>query len=140
MDLSVNTWYVGWFFYMASWFASSKIDQFKTNGTTLCQFIRIALFGGLIFIAAVLFLSWIVLDMLLVGPVMSLGWTGFLVLPTMILMVIIFFAVIGGMILLGRFIGSKISGNLSADPSTLSLIWQYIVAVKHKMCPIIKFK
>ena len=165
MELHTNRWYVQWFF-----LSLRVIDRFTggndeywhaENGmsTNLCQFMRVTLIWAPLVVALNLAVYGLVLSALIFVPLYYFGLDGSLTIYGAILIFFTAVALLAFLFwvavtltsiirdgsselayVLRRRKERKAAERTTNGPSFGSLIWQYVVAVKRRVCPIITFK
>ncbi len=164
MEFNKNRWYVQWFF-----LSLRVIDQFSGRdndsayryraGTNLCHFMRVTLFWAPLVVAFHVALYGLVLAALVLTPLHYFGLIGAAKIYGVILLaiaaVVLLFVGIWGAHEVVVVVDRKLSEASAADqdrrslaaaqktergPGFFSILWQYAVAIKRRICPIITFK
>ena len=164
MELNKNRWYVQWFFLslrIVDRFTGGQDEYWHAEGghaTNLCQFMRVTLIWAPLVVALNLTVYGLVLGALIFVPLYYFGLTGSLTIYGVILALLASASVLVFLIWVAIRLTSVIRDGSSElayvlrkrkerkaaeragkGPSFGSLIWQYAVAVKRRVCPIITF-
>lgn len=162
MEFNKSRWYVQWFFLslrVTDHFRNKDTEYRYRSGTNLCHFMRVTLFWAPLVVAFHVALYGLALAALVVVPLHYFGLTGAAVIYGVILLsaaaVFLLFAGIWGANELVGVIDRKLSEASASGqeqrqlaaarkaergPGFFSILWQYLVAVKRRICPIITFK
>ena len=151
MELHRNRWYVHWFFLSLA-VCDTFADRYRRNnhekGTNLCQFMRVTLVWAPLALALNVLVYGLMLAALTAAPIYFYGVGGYVSIVTAIALVV------GIVILIGflRRQSARAAANrpqrpvvetvsrpakLNKGPSFGQVLWSYLVALKHRICPII---
>jgi len=150
MELTKNQWYVRWFFW-----SLAVCDEFVPNnsswryrsGTNLCHFCRTLFWGTAVLLVHVAFYG-SAIGVVSVLPIYLFGFGGYL--WTLFCMGAFVLFIMGTKLLWVRFVQFMRRRNelkteappvqpTRQGPSFFKVLWQYVVAVKGKFCPVITF-
>lgn len=162
MEFNKSRWYVQWFFLslrVIDRFSGKDSDYRYRSGTNLCHFMRVTLFWAPLVVAFNVALYGLVLAALVIVPLHYFGLTGAAMIYGVILLIIaavilLFAGMWGANELLGVIERKQAEASASGQeqrelaaarkaergPGFGSILWQYAVAVKRRICPIITFK
>lgn len=155
MNVNSNQWYVRWFFWNCRAldnFTSRDLryddprEEQYSEGTNLCQFFRVMLFGTLVSLASVgsviyTVFCFVILPFLLFNATNVLSAVGvvFGVFVGAIGLVCICVAAPGGVEWVTKKTKQTLK-NQEKSPSFFYVFCQYIIGVKKRFCPTITFK
>jgi hypothetical protein len=153
MQANFNQWYVQWFIWscraMDRWGTDrNRESNARRNGTNLCQFFRILLWGAMIStwsIALWAYMAFVVL----VLPFILFNVTSIAMIAAIVVAAAA--AIIGLLFALfaipdaARWVGSRMSRITDVNDRDQPLgffqvCWQYIAGIKKRFCPTITFK
>lgn len=162
MELNRNRWYVQWFF-----LSLRIVDRFtkrnneftyKMRGTNLCHFMRVTLIWSPLIVLLHLALYGLALSALVIVPLHFFGLVGSakfvgIILSTFVALTALFFLIWAAVKLTSVFLRGSSSFALVLrerkeraeaeraikGPSFGSMVWQYAVATKRRICPVITF-
>lgn len=159
MELNSDLWYVKWFFWsckVLDYFTRTgesrrwngeRSKTFAKNGTNLCQFVRTLFWGTSIYTLQFVVYA-LVVYVLVIKPFLLFSAASVLTLVGVVVGTIVGgIAVLGGAVWGLDVVSSKVKDLLSNrsekevndTPTFLSVMWQYVVAQKRKICPMVAF-
>lgn len=155
MNLSANIWYVKWFFWSVAviqatrgkpYNIDNRINQFLQKGTNLCQFMRTILIGT--FFTGANILVWInAVFVVFIYPCILFPPSDILSAIFLLLCILLAIAIVVGLAIGFVRVGTHVSEKVydwankrsDTNPGFFTLMIKYIVSVKQKFCPAIKF-
>lgn len=164
MEFNKNRWYVQWFFLslrVIDNFGGRSGDNtyYYRHGTNLCHFMRVTLLWAPLVVALHIALYGLAVAALVLTPLHYFGLIGAAKIYGVILLgvgaLILVVAGIWGATELAVFVDRKVSETSATmkerqklaaarkaerGPSFGSVLWQYVIAIKRRICPIITFK
>ncbi|MEK7566730.1 MAG: hypothetical protein AAB527_01170 [Patescibacteria group bacterium] len=149
MDLDRNKWYVRWFFWslgICDEFTGGCQGEYHNNGTNLCHFCRVIFLYAPAVLLLHITLIVFALAVLIPFPISYFGgsgylrWLGVIVLMAFIIRALkIFLRWFSNLPSRPRKMRKPEKPVEYAGPSFLELVWEWLVAQKKKICPIIRF-
>lgn len=155
MKANINQWYVQWFFWNCRALDNFTNREFRhqtreekySTGINLCEFFRVLLFGTLVAVASVatvihalfvvLVLPFLLFDAVSVLVTVGIG-ISFIVFGSG------FLALLFSAPIVAEWVRDRITSltpdTSSERPGFFRVVWQYLVGIKQKFCPIITFK
>lgn len=154
MNLPPNAWYTRWFLWSAEvifqWTRGTSAWQYASNGTNLCQFIRVTWLWAPLIVAAHIAVLGIWVMALTLYPIQSFGVASWGVTWLYIIFAVGAVVAIVFLIWLCReYLNSRSERAESAAVQQVrrakqmnyaSVLGQWIIAKKRRICPIISFK
>jgi hypothetical protein len=157
MELDKRQWYVRWFFWSLMLWDEFREDetswQFENNGTNLCHFIRVILVWAPLVVVLHLLVYGSAIAVLTAWPIYLFGFSWYM--AALLAIAIVVGAVWGTKrasrkarewrrthpitVLRPTFRRTKTVEAAPRGPGFFEVLWQYVVAVKSKVCPTITF-